>query len=163
MTPEILDWIIKGVIAIVTALITTFLVPALVKWKNNLQQSNLQKFISETVRAAEQIYGPGTAELKKEYVINAIKEKYGNKLDIESLDNSIEAAVYEISQAIKNEQTKYTQAAIEAAEKELEANKESLIESTSEDVTQEITQETTNQTSQSINTKDSGSTGVKLG
>ena len=41
MTPEILDWIIKGVIAIVTALITTFLVPALVKWKNNLQQNNL--------------------------------------------------------------------------------------------------------------------------
>lgn len=145
MSPEIMDWIIKGVVALVTGLITTFLVPALVKWKNNLQQTNLQKFISSTVRAAEQIFGPGTAPLKKEYVINAIKEKYGNKLDVDTLDTLIEAAVYEISQALKNEQTKYTEAAVEAAEKKMIEELQPNIKEVEEDQ------------------NNSGSTGVKLG
>lgn len=145
MSPEIMDWIIKGVVALVTGLITTFLVPTLVKWKNNLQQTNLQKFISSTVRAAEQIFGPGTAPLKKEYVINAIKEKYGNKLDVDTLDTLIEAAVYEISQALKNEQTKYTEAAVEAAEKKMIEELQPNIKEVEEDQ------------------NNSGSTGVKLG
>ena len=102
MSEQLLNIIIKAVISLVVALITTFIIPAIAKWIGNLNNAKLKSFIKSAVRAAEQIYGGGTAEIKKQYVIDHIKEKF-KKLNISSdeLDTYIEDAVYEVSGAVK--------------------------------------------------------------
>ena len=109
------DIIVKIVVGVAVSLITTFLIPAISKWIGNLEDTKLKKFIANAVRAAEQMYGPKTGAIKVEYVRNLVKEKTKGKLSDETIDTLIEAAVYEISQAVKNEQTEATQANVEEA------------------------------------------------
>lgn len=102
MSEQLLNIIIKAVISLVVALITTFIIPAIAKWIGNLNNAKLKAFIKSAVRAAEQIYGGGTAEIKKQYVIDHIKEKFKKlKISSDELDTYIEDAVYEVSGAIK--------------------------------------------------------------
>ena len=109
------DIIVKIVVGVAVSLITTFLIPGITKWIASLEDTKLKKFIANAVRAAEQMYGPKTGAIKVEYVRNLVKEKTKGKISDETIDTLIEAAVYEISQAVKNEQTEATQANVEEA------------------------------------------------
>lgn len=115
MSPELASVVTKAVISLSVALITTFIIPAVQKWSKSNSYSKLLVLIKNMVDAAEQIYGPKTASLKKDYVMDGVR-KLAKKAGVsdKELDDLIEAAVYPLSRAVKN-------AAIESAK--LEANK----------------------------------------
>lgn len=92
--------IINAVIALVAALVSAFLIPWL---KNKVAADKLAQYkewVTIAVKAAEQIYaGTGRGEEKKKYVVAFLQAK-GFKIDFDSIDNMIEAAVYELSQTL---------------------------------------------------------------
>lgn len=57
---------------------------------------NLWKWVCIAVQAAEQIFGKGTGERKKEYALDVLNAQ-GVKADGETLDALIEAAVRELT------------------------------------------------------------------
>lgn len=85
--------IFQAVIALIVALITAFLIPY-IKSKTTAERfADIEKWAKIAVNAAEMIYsGTGRGAEKKKYVIEFLTAK-GYKLDIESIDNLIEAAV----------------------------------------------------------------------
>lgn len=93
--------IINAVIALIAALVSAFLIPWL---KNKVAADKLTQYkewVTIAVKAAEQIYtGTGRGEEKKKYVVEFLQAK-GFSIDFNSIDNMIEAAVYELSQALE--------------------------------------------------------------
>lgn len=97
--------IIEAVIALLLAVLTVFVIPAIKKHISNADYEKLYSVIVVAVRAAEQIFklthpegGAGSA--KKEYVLNYLQER-GYNIDDEQVNMIIEAAVFELNQAIK--------------------------------------------------------------
>lgn len=87
--------IIQAVVALAAALITAFVIPWL---KNKVGAQNMDLFLAWVdiaVAAAEQLYDTVDGEKKKAYVVNFLAQK-GFKVDIEELDNAIEAAVLKL-------------------------------------------------------------------
>lgn len=88
--------IMEAIIAIVTAVITAFLIPWL---KGKIDADKLKKiklWVTVAVEAAEQLYkGSGRGEEKKAYVVQFLQEK-GFTFDPDSLDKLIEAAVFNL-------------------------------------------------------------------
>ena len=108
-----IDIIAKIVVPLLMSIITSFVIPAIVKWIGNLKNTKLQNLISSAVTAAEQLFGSGRGEEKKKYVIDLVKKAFKNLgVSDEVLDAMIESAVYQVSGAIKQ------------AKEELENNKE---------------------------------------
>lgn len=96
------DLVVKIAVPVLMAIITTFVIPAVVKWISNLKNTKLETFIKNAVNATEQMYGPGTGEEKKQYVIDLVKKAFKNiGVSDEVLDAMIESAVYSVSGAIK--------------------------------------------------------------
>lgn len=90
--------IIEAVILIISALVTTFLLPYLRSKTSIETQNEVNKWIKIAVTAAEQIYnGNGRGEEKKQYVIDWLKS-HNIKYDYAKIDAMIEAAVYELKQ-----------------------------------------------------------------
>lgn len=89
--------IVSALISILLALITTFLIPY-IKTKIGEQKFNeIKDWVRIAVSAAEMIYtGPGRGAEKKEYVIQYLNSK-GYSLDVDSINNLIEAAVLELN------------------------------------------------------------------
>lgn len=102
MSPELVDILVKIAVGVAVSLVTTFVIPAITKWYSNLKDSKLKAFIDNAVDAAEQIYGPRTAKLKKQYVLDMVKSKF-KKIGVseETLDMLIEASVSRVSSAVK--------------------------------------------------------------
>jgi hypothetical protein len=92
--------IMEAIIALVTAVITAFVIPWL---KGKIDADKLEKiklWVTVAVEAAEQLYkGSGRGEEKKAYVVKFLKEK-GFTLDPDSLDKLIEAAVFNLPEYI---------------------------------------------------------------
>lgn len=92
--------IMEAIIALVTAVITAFLIPWL---KGKIDADKLEKiklWVTVAVEAAEQLYkGSGRGEEKKAYVVQFLQEK-GFTLDPDSLDKLIEAAVFNLPEYI---------------------------------------------------------------
>lgn len=88
--------IVEGVIGLIIALISTFVIPWL---KTKLDESKFNKvkaWVKVAVEASEMIYnGPGRGEEKKAYVISYLNSK-GFKLDTETIDMLIESAVLQL-------------------------------------------------------------------
>lgn len=86
--------IINAVIALLAAVVSTFLVPWI---KGKVEAQKLEKvadWVTIAVSAAEQIYNEsGMGEKKKRYVLDFLEDK-GLTVDINSVDAMIEAAVY---------------------------------------------------------------------
>lgn len=102
MDAALQEIIIKIVVGICTALITTFIIPAIARWYTSLGESKLKRFIDNAVDAAEQIYGSKTATKKKAYVISMVKSRFKHlKMSDEALDMLIEASVSRVSAAVK--------------------------------------------------------------
>lgn len=89
--------IIGGIITIISALVTTFLIPYL---KEKLSQEKLQKlnyWVKIACQAAEQIYGSKTGQQKKEYVVSFLLSK-GIVFDVDEVTALIESEVYKLTQ-----------------------------------------------------------------
>ena len=88
--------IIEAVVALIAALITAFVVPWI---KEKISKEKLEKikvWVEVAVEAAEQLYtGSGRGAEKKAYVVEFLNSK-GFKIDAETLDKLIEAAVFNL-------------------------------------------------------------------
>lgn len=88
--------IIEIVIALLSALVTTFLIPYIKKKMSAEKFSELQRWVGIAVEAAEQIYGSKTGNQKKEYVVNFLLSK-GIVFDTDSVNALIEAEVHKLA------------------------------------------------------------------
>lgn len=86
----------QAVITLASVVITTFIIPLLRKKLSNEKLSELKKWVSVAVRAAEQLYGSKTGQQKKEYVVGFLLSK-GIVFDIDEVNALIEAEVYRLT------------------------------------------------------------------
>ena len=87
--------IISAVIALISALVSAFLIPWL---KTKIDANKLQtikSYVEIGVKAAEQLYAATDGEEKKAYVINFLAE-HGIRFDVSTIDQLIEAAVLQL-------------------------------------------------------------------
>ena len=87
--------IISAVIALISALVSAFLIPWL---KTKIDANKLQTiktYVEIGVKAAEQLYAATDGEEKKAYVINFLAER-GIRFDVSTIDQLIEAAVLQL-------------------------------------------------------------------
>lgn len=87
--------IISAVIALISALVSAFLIPWL---KTKIDANKLQTiktYVEIGVKAAEQLYAATDGEEKKAYVINFLDE-HGIRFDVSTIDQLIEAAVLQL-------------------------------------------------------------------
>lgn len=95
--------IIVAILTLVISLISAFLIPYL-KTKVSAEKLDTIKFwVNIAVEAAEMIYvGTGRGQEKKEYVVKFLNSK-GFTLNVEEIENLIEAAVLELKITQKEE------------------------------------------------------------
>ena len=87
--------IISAVIALISALVSAFLIPWLkIKIDANKLQT-IKTYVEIGVKAAEQLYAATDGEEKKAYVINFLAE-HGIRFDVSTIDQLIEAAVLQL-------------------------------------------------------------------
>lgn len=98
--------IIELAILLVFAIISAFVVPVL---KQKLGQDKLNKiltYVEIAVTAADQLFNTDQGQEKKEYVLaylNAELERLGLTVDMETLENMIEAQVLILHNQLKEE------------------------------------------------------------
>lgn len=84
--------IIEAVIALVAALLTTFLIPWIKEKYDAEKLKKVQTYVDIAVTAAEQIYKACDGDAKKAYVLQYLAEK-GIRFDSETVERMIEASV----------------------------------------------------------------------
>lgn len=89
----------QAVIMLVAVLITTFVVPYIKKKTNAADLGEFQGWVEIAVAAAEQIYKVTDGEKKKQYVLEYLQNK-GYSVDVDDLENAIEAAVLKLHNAL---------------------------------------------------------------
>jgi hypothetical protein len=87
--------ILQAIIALASVLITSFLVPHIRTHTTSKNRETIKRGVLIAVSAAEQLFEPGTGDLKKQYVLNFLK-KHGINIDQSYIDCMIEAAVYRL-------------------------------------------------------------------
>ncbi len=89
--------IIEAVIALITAVITVFIIPWIRSKTTDAQRQQMIAWVKIAVAAAEQIFsGQGRGEEKKKYVEAFLEEK-GFTVDENSINAAIEAAVKQLN------------------------------------------------------------------
>lgn len=89
--------LVSAFISLLAAIITIFLIPYLKAKVGERKFDEIMSWVQIAVAAAEMIYvGPGRGEEKKRYVLDYLEGK-GFSLDIDSINNMIEAAVLELN------------------------------------------------------------------
>lgn len=96
-----LTQIIVAILTLAISMVSAFLIPY-IKTKVTTEQFNTIKlWVQVAVQAAEMLYvGSGRGEEKKQYVLDFLKSK-GFTLNMEEIENLIEAAVLELKQSQK--------------------------------------------------------------
>ena len=100
----ILNYSVKIAGVVIATLITTFGSILFAKLKAKLQDARINMFITNAVKAAEQLYpnlGKKTGKEKYEYVLNEVLTKFPNMTNNPHLKTLIEAAVYGVSEQVK--------------------------------------------------------------
>lgn len=100
----ILDYGVKILGAAIASLIITYGSILFAKLKAKLHDARVNMFITNAVKAAEQLYpnlGKKTGKEKYEYVLNEVLTKFPDMTDNKHLKTLIEAAVYGVSEQIK--------------------------------------------------------------
>ena len=90
--------IIEAVIVLISALITTFLLPYLKQKLSDEKRQKLIFWIETAVKAAEQLYGSKAGQQKKDYVVAFLLSK-GIVADIDEVTALIESEVYKLTNA----------------------------------------------------------------
>lgn len=89
--------IINAVIALIAAVVSTFLIPWIKSKTTAQQREELIAWVKIAVSAAEQIYiGSGRGADKKQYVLDFLS-KNGFTVDTDSVNAAIEAAVKQLN------------------------------------------------------------------
>ncbi|MBR5825447.1 MAG: holin [Clostridia bacterium] len=96
--------IIEIVVALLSALVTTFLIPYIKKKISAEKLAELQKWVGIAVEAAEQIYGSKTGTQKKEYVVAFLLSK-GIAFDTQEVNALIEAEVHKLTNTTPKNKT----------------------------------------------------------
>ena len=93
--------ILQIFVALVVAVISAFVLPYFRSITTSEQRTELAAWVKIAVAAAEQIYkGSGRGEEKKQYVLEWLYGQ-GITVDESQIDAMIEAAVFELSKAVK--------------------------------------------------------------
>lgn len=87
--------IIAAVIALISALVSAFLIPWIKTKIDADKLQTVQAYVEIGVKAAEQLYAASEGDKKKAYVISFLAGK-GIKFDVETVDKLIEAAVLQL-------------------------------------------------------------------
>ncbi len=88
--------IANAVIALIAAIITAFVIPWIRSKTTAAQFEKIKMWVTVAAEAAEQLYtGSGRGAEKKAYVVEFLNSK-GFKIDAETLDKLIEAAVFNL-------------------------------------------------------------------
>lgn len=91
-----LNQIMEAMIGLIAAVITCVVIPLIRSRVTDAQFEKIKMYVGIAVKAAEQIYvGNGRGTEKKKYVVDYL-EKLGLKIDAETLDKLIEAAVFDL-------------------------------------------------------------------
>lgn len=91
-----LNVILDAVMALIVAVMTAFVIPWVKSKTTASQYDQIKMWVSVAVQAAEQLYvGSGRGAEKKEYVVEFLRSK-GLKVDADTLDKLIEAAVFDL-------------------------------------------------------------------
>lgn len=88
--------IIESSVLLISALITTFVIPVLKQKLSTDKREKLIFWIQTAVRAAEQIYGSKTGQQKKDYVVAFLLSK-GIVADIDEVTALIESEVFKLT------------------------------------------------------------------
>ena len=90
--------IFEGIIMLLSAVITTFLIPVLRQKLGDEKREKLLFWIKTAVAAAEQLYGSKTGQQKKDYVVAFLLSK-GIVVDVDEVTALIESEVYKLTDA----------------------------------------------------------------
>ncbi len=88
--------LIQALIALLSAIITGFLIPFMKRKISEQKLEELRKWVSVAVKAAEQLYSGKTGLEKKEYVVSFLLSK-GIVFDVEEVTALIESEVYKLT------------------------------------------------------------------
>ena len=101
MNGELFTQIILGVLTIVGALISAYVIPFIKSKMTEADMQRLVEFVKIAVRCANQIFTPEQWAEKKEYVLNLVKEFVETNLKIKLTDEQIDAIIEGIVNLIK--------------------------------------------------------------
>ena len=90
--------IIEALVVLISALITTFLLPYIKQKLSDEKRQKLIFWIETAVKAAEQLYGSKAGQQKKEYVVAFLLSK-GIVADIDEVTALVESEVYKLTKA----------------------------------------------------------------
>lgn len=102
MNNELVSVIIKSIVAILSVVVTTVIVPYIKQRLGDDKYAELTNYVEWAVRSAEMLYTPEEWAEKKEYVMNYIIAKAG-ELNIELTENDINVLVEGIVHLIKKD------------------------------------------------------------
>lgn len=95
--------VFQALLALAASLVSALLLPYIRSRTSAAQQQELWGWVRIAVSAAEQLYnGSGRGEEKKAYVLDWL-QKRGFRLDAETLDALVEAAVRQLKEPLENE------------------------------------------------------------
>jgi biopolymer transport protein ExbD len=95
-----ITFVVKCVIALATAILTSVFVPWFLKNTSAKQREEIYAWVKIAVSAAEQIFtGSGRGQEKKEYVLNWLKSR-NISIDENAIEAMLESAVYELNNSI---------------------------------------------------------------
>jgi len=101
MSNEMVTMIVKVVFAIISVLITTYVIPWIKSKMSNEKYNELIIFIGKCVGAAEKIYTPEEWVEKKQYVLSLAEAKMnslGVLISADELNSLIEGMVYSVKE-----------------------------------------------------------------
>lgn len=87
-------------ISILSVIVSCFLIPWLKEKLSAEKLEKLVKWVKIAVEAAEQLYGSGTGQQKKEYVVSFLLSK-GIKFDANEVEAIIESSVLQLPEWLK--------------------------------------------------------------
>ena len=102
MNNELVSVIIKSIVAILSVVVTTVIVPYIKQRLGDDKYAELTNYVEWAVRSAEMLYTPEEWAEKKAYVMNYIIAKAG-ELKIELTENDINVLVEGIVHLVKKD------------------------------------------------------------
>lgn len=103
MTNIDLTPVVQAVIGLCAAIVTAYIIPLIEAHAHVKSAEEIQEWAAIGVLAAEQIYKSGEGVKKLLYVQQFLESK-GFKLDRDGVEQAIEAAVYEMNNAIAHKE-----------------------------------------------------------
>lgn len=93
--------VILGIISIISALISAYVIPYLKQSKNMKEFAMLNDFIVNMVRSANQLYTPEEYKEKKQYVLELVTRYANEKTSLGFTEEQIDAIIEGIVKEVK--------------------------------------------------------------